>query len=300
MTNAWLFNREIARGDYANALPYLDAMLRIDLQGQKRQLLPMLVAYTNSPLALKALTTFLATSPPWRTWFMHELSERLTNQSRLIQVYTALSETENPPTKKEVGPYLQRLIKDGNFEQAYQTWRETLQPEERENRTYPFNRDFEIAIDGAPFNWSLGAARGMHAQIVASDDGGRKRALLVEFSGGRVGSPNVNQLMMLPSGDYTFRGKVKTKELHTSRGLWWRIFCANTSAITLAHTELVSGTIPWTDFVVKFQVPATGCGAQWLQLELPARIGPELSIEGQVWYQGLRIAPTPTNAPLDH
>ena len=64
MTNAWLFNREIARGDYPNALPYLDAMLRIDFEAQKRRLLPMLVAFTNNPLAFKALTTFLATSPP--------------------------------------------------------------------------------------------------------------------------------------------------------------------------------------------------------------------------------------------
>jgi hypothetical protein len=51
--------------------------------------------------------------------------------------------------------------------------------------------------------------------------------------------------------------------------------------------------MPWTDFTVKFQVPATDCGAQWVQLELPARIEPEQRIEGQVWYQDLRIAPIP-------
>jgi Tfp pilus assembly protein PilF len=299
MTNAWLFNREIARGDYPNALPYLDAMLRIDLEAQKRRLLPMLVAFTNNPTAFKSLITFLATSPPWRTWFLSELSARLSNQARLVELYTALSETENPPTKKELWPYLDRLIKSGNFEQAYQIWRETLQPEQREN--YPFNRDFEIAIDGAPFNWNLDAPRGAHVEIVTSDDSGRKRALLVEFSGGRIDFASVKQLMMLPSGNFTFRGKVKTKELRTSRGLWWHIFCANPSTITLAHTELVSGTVPWTDFAVRFEVPATDCKAQWLRLELPARIGSEFSIEGQVWYQDLRIAPTSTTglAPLD-
>jgi hypothetical protein len=50
--------------------------------------------------------------------------------------------------------------------------------------------------------------------------------------------------------------------------------------------------MPWTDFMVKFQVPATECGAQWLQLELPARIDPEFGIEGRVWYQDLRITPS--------
>jgi hypothetical protein len=94
---------------------------------------------------------------------------------------------------------------------------------------------------------------------------------------------------------------VKTAELRTVRGVWWRIFCANASASTLANTELASGTMPWTDFTVKFQVPATDCGGQWLQLELPARIEPEQRIEGQVWYQDLRITPdsgTAAAAPL--
>ena len=68
--------------------------------------------------------------------------------------------------------------------------------------TYPFNRDFDIAVDGLPFNWNLEATPGAHVQIVTSDDSGKKRALLVEFSGARVDFANVKQLMMLPAGDY--------------------------------------------------------------------------------------------------
>jgi tetratricopeptide (TPR) repeat protein len=298
---AWLFNRELRRGDYADALPHVDAILRIDPESTT-QLFPALAGFTANPPAVKALTAFLATSPPWRTWFLSELSARLANKARLVELYAALNETENPPTKKELLPYLNRLIKDGNFEQAYQTWRETLPPEQRANESYPFNRDFDIPIDGLPFNWNLEAIPGADIQIVPSVDGDRKRALHVEFSGARVRFANVKQLMLLPAGDYTFSGRVKTEELRTSRGLWWHIFCANNPAKTLANTELVSGTMPWTDFTVNFQVPAEDCRAQWLQLELPARIEPELRIEGQVWYQYLRIAPTPTTepAPLDH
>src|SRR5262249_24391010 len=112
MINAWLYNREIARGDYPNALPYLDAMLRMDFQAQKGRLLPILISYHTNPPAFKALTSFLATSPPWRTWLLSELTARLPNQTRLIQLYAALNETANTPTKKELSPYLNRLIKD--------------------------------------------------------------------------------------------------------------------------------------------------------------------------------------------
>ena len=297
-TDAWMLNREAGRGDYAHALPYADAMLRMDWQFQP-ELFPVLASFTVDPRAFEALTTFLATAPPWRSWFLSELSGRLANRTRLVQLYAALNDSENPPTKNELRPYLIRLIQDENFELAYQIWQATLPPQQRGSEIYPFNRDFEFPVDGLPFNWSLEAVPGADVQVVSTTvDGGKKRALLVEFLGARVHFANVKQLMLLPTGEYSLSGRVKTAELRTVRGLWWRIFCANASTSTLAHTELVSGTMPWTDFTVKFQVP-TNCAAQWLQLELP--VEPELRIEGDVWYQDLRVTPAaaaPATAPL--
>jgi tetratricopeptide (TPR) repeat protein len=291
-TDEWLLNREAHRGDYARALPYADAMLRTSWPFQP-ELFPVLASFTVDPRAFEALTALLATAPPWRSWFLSELSARLANQTRLVQLYAALNDSENPPTKDELRPYLNRLINDENFELAYRTWRATLPPQQRADETYPFNRDFEFPVDGLPFNWNFEEIAGADSRIVPPVENGKKRALLVEFSGARVRFANVKQLLLLPAGDYSFSGKVKTAELRTSRGLRWQVFCANASANTIAYSELVSGTMPWTDFTVKFQVPATGCGAQWLQLELPARIDPELRIEGQVWYQDLRITPAP-------
>jgi hypothetical protein len=294
-SQAWLFNRDFRHGDYAQALAHADAILRMNSEWQA-ELFPVLAALTVDAQAFKDLTDFLATSPPWRTWFLSQLSARLANQARLIQLYAALDETEKPPTKQELRPYLDRLIKDGNFDQAKQTWHDTLSREQRVSETYPFNRDFDLPIDGLPFNWNLETVPGAEIQIVPAADGGGKSALLVQFSGARVSFANVKQLMLLSAGDYSFRGRVKAEELVTTRGLWWTIFCADSVAKTLAHTELVSGTLPWSDFAVNFQVPATDCEAQWLQLELPARIEPEKKIAGQVWYQQLRIAPNPAPA----
>lgn len=292
-TQAWLFDYETRLGHYADAVPHLDAMVRADF-GSRNEFFPMLAALTAYPPSFKALTTFLATSPPWRQWFLSELARRLSNQARLIELYSALDKTDNPPTKKELSPYLNRLINDGSFEQAYQAWHETLPPEQRVHETYPFNRDFELPIDDLPFNWNLEIATGADIQIVSADDGSRKRELRVQFSGARVHFA-VKQFMLLPPGEYTFTGGLKTEQLLTTRGLWWRIYCANGSA--LANTELVSGTTPWTEFKVDFQVPGTGCEAQRLQLELPARNGPEQRIEGQAWYRNLRITPGQTVRP---
>jgi tetratricopeptide (TPR) repeat protein len=290
-SQAWLLNRDVRRGDYAHALAHADAILRVYYREWQMEFFPVLAALTVDPRAFKALTDFLATSPPWRTWFLSQLSTRLANQGRLIQLYGALNETKKPPTKEELRPYLGRLIKDGNFDEAYQAWRSTLPAEQRVSETYPFNRDFDSPTDGLPFNWNLETVPGAEIQIV-SPDGGGKPALRVQFSGARVSFTNVKQLMLLSAGAYSLRGRVKTEELVTARGLWWTIFCADGNSRTLAHTDLVSGTIPWTDFAVNFQVPATDCRAQWLQLELPARIDPEKQIAGEAWYQQLRIMPT--------
>jgi tetratricopeptide (TPR) repeat protein len=290
-TEEWLLNREAQRGDYADALLHADAMLRLGSEFEAG-LFPVLASFTVDPRAFEALTAFLATSPPWRSLFLSRLSARLANQTRLVQLYAALKDTENPPTKDEWRPYLNRLIKDENFELAYQTWQATLPPQQRTDETHPFNRDFELPVDNLPFNWSLQTIAGGDMQVVSLADSGKKRALFIEFSGGRVDLSLVNQLMLLPAGDYNFSGRVKAAELRTDRGLWWRIFCANSSGNTITNTELVSGTMPWTDFTVKFQVPATDCAAQWLQLELPARVASESRIEGQVWYQDLRVTPT--------
>ncbi len=291
ITQSWLFDRDVRRGDYEHALPHVDAILRTDPEFNT-ELLPVFAWFTANSRAFKALTDFLATSPPWRSWLLRELSGRLVDRSRLVQLYSALKETENPPTIDELRPYLTRLIKDGDFEQAYQMWRDTLPPALRANETYPYNRDFDAPMDELPFNWVLNTIPGADIQIVSSPDGGRKRALRVQFSGARVDFANVKQLLLLPPGNYTLGGRVKTQELQTSRGLWWHIFCADDVTKTLAQTELVSGTVAWTDFKVDFQVPTKACKAQWLQLELPARIATEHKIEGQVWYQYLQIAPT--------
>jgi hypothetical protein len=293
MTDEWLLDRLSLRGDYLHALPYADAILRVSMEEIKVELFPVLASFTVDPRAFEALTAFLATSPPWRTWFLSELSGRLADQTRLVQLYAALSKTGNPPTNDELRPYLNRLIKDENFDLAYQTWRATLPPPQQAAiKTYPFNRDFEFPVGNLPFNWNLENVTGADIQVVSSVDSDKKRALLVEFSGTRVRSLNVRQLMLLPAGDYSFSGSVKTAELRTTRGLWWHIVCATAPANTLANTELVSGTMPWTDFTVKFQVPAGDCAAQWLQLELPARTESESRIEGQVWYRNLHIPTT--------
>lgn len=295
-TQSWLFNRAVRRGDFANALPHVDAILRVNLDAYEL-LFPVLAAFTVDPNAFKALTDFLTTSPPWRSWFLARLSAQLANQARLVQLYSALKDTPNPPTTGELKPYLNRLIKDGDFERAHQIWRSTLPATLSATEILLYNGDFELAVNDLPFNWELRSITGADMQIAAASDGRKTRVLHIEFSGARVLFANVRQLLVLPPGNYSLTGRQKAEGLRAARGLWWRIFCADNPKTVLGRTELVLGPLPWSDFTLQFRVPASGCKAQWLQLELPARIASEQTIEGEVSYEHLRIVSAQTTGP---
>jgi hypothetical protein len=50
---------------------------------------------------------------------------------------------------------------------------------------------------------------------------------------------------------------------------------------------------PWRETDAAFEIPATGCGGQWLALVLPARIPAEQRIGGRAWFDSIRIRREP-------
>jgi hypothetical protein len=194
-----------------------------------------------------------------------------------------------PPTALEMKPYLDRLILVGRFEEAYQDWRATISPTETPGR-FPYNRNFEAPLDGLPFNWVFDSISGAEIQITEAPDRANARAMRVQFSGARARFGRVGQLLMLAPGSYDLELAVKASSLRTERGPVWQISCAESHALQ-AETKPATGTTPWTDLKVSFNVPASDCKAQWLQLIIPARTASESEIEGEVWFQSFRVTP---------
>ena len=293
-SQAWLVNRNIQRGEFEPALSHIDALLRVT-PGLIEQTFPVLTAFTIDKRTFDALASFIATAPPWRSEFLAKLSNELSDTGRLMQLYSILKDSQYPPNATELRPYLDRLIRDGRFAEAYKSWRETLPPKQRTSEVYPYNGDFSAPIDGLPFNWLLRSTSGMDIKIVASPGDGNGRALQFQFSGARVADFTVGQLMVLPPGEYRLTGKVRAEELRTQRGIAWQISCAESSNNSLAHTNLVAAAMPWTSFSVNFVVPVGHCRAQWLNLEIPSRTASERQVEGQVWYENLQIVRVPND-----
>ena len=135
----------------------------------------------------------------------------------------------------------------------------------------------------------IAPTKGVTTEVVDTGEKDRGRALRVVFGGTRVPYHQVSKLLMLPPGAYQLSGLVKADQLVNERGMIWHIFCAEDTKVSLATSTAVVGTFPWRPFSTDFDVPATGCHAQWLRLELAARFPIEEQVSGAVWYDGLTI-----------
>jgi hypothetical protein len=280
----WLVSRALSRGDFAAALFHLDAILRTHPE-TRDQVLPLLAAFISDPRVRPPLVRLLEKDPPWRAWFLNAAPPRVVDRASLGLLYAEMHAGTRPASQEEIQPYLDRLVSDGLFGEAYAAWVETLPPQRRSDPAALYNGSFQYPISGSEFDWKILQSVGADVEIV----GAEPRALRVEFSGARVDFHNVSHLLALPPGGYSLAGQVEAESLQTQRGVRWRLFCAGHSDSSLGQTDLVAGSVPWHPFTLFFVVPPKTCQAQVLQLELPARIELEKVVDGVVSYRNLQI-----------
>lgn len=292
ITQSWLFTQNVENQRFARALEHFDAIMRVGPPGTlEAQLFPVLMVLSNKPDGLAAIAEFLKSTPPWGNSFITSFAQDSKDPSLVDRLFDRLGSPQNAIV---VNAHLNRLVREGRYADASRIWQRTLTPEQLSKTQLLFNSSFSLPIDGAPFNWQFTSARGAIIEIADTDG---DRALRAQFSGARVSLESVGQLLVLPPGTYRFSGRMLAENLRTTRGVWWRVFCAGQGGETLGRTDLISGSLPWTYFNFQFVVPMTGCEAQWLRFENPARVPSEAQIDGELWFDSLKITRTaPKNA----
>lgn len=287
--NVWLANYELRRGDYGKALTRIDALVRTDPTSRKT-VFPVLLAMAETPEALEKLVAVLGNKPPWRAWFLGMIPGRATQLTSLSGLYLRLISTPEPITPAELKPYLDRLVAQNAIEQAYYLWIKFLPEDTLARLGYLYNGSFDLQHTNLPFDWVIHPIQGATIQFAPLPEGNGQRALLVEFAQKRVPFRHVTQMTLLPPGRYRFAGRYRASELNNRRGMSWRIYCAEKPGGLVAETERVSGTTAnWREFEIAFEIPKTGCRAQWFRLELAARINAEQEVSGSIWYDDLEI-----------
>jgi hypothetical protein len=150
-----------------------------------------------------------------------------------------------------------------------------------------FNASFETDPSGLPFDWMIRPGAGVSIDIGPAPDREGGRALNISFDQGRIEFGGVTQLVVLTPGKYRFDAQYMG-EVIGQRGLKWRIVCANGS--TISESRMIAGRAPtWKNIEFSFTVPAD-CPAEYLRLDLDARMSSEQFVSGRVWFDDLWLA----------
>ncbi|MGX1308058.1 hypothetical protein AB7M35_002816 [Amorphus suaedae] len=294
--HVWLYDNALQRGDYAGAIAHADVVirarpeLRYTLYDSMRQLVVL-------PDAVQALSTALARNPPWRTEFLLRASDNPPSLGGTTALFAELQRTPSPPTNRELGQLLTKLVDGGKFQDALFLWLSVLPSDQFATLDYLSNGDFRFPLSGLPFDWSIKPVEG--ADITIEATAGAEEALRVQFYRGRVDFQNVSKLLTLPPGKYKLQGREKADAFDTERGTVWRVYCAGPTPRILGASDPLRGTTDWKTFEADIDVPADNCPAQWLRLEIDARVALEKDVNGgSIWFDDLSITraePAATN-----
>lgn len=287
-SHVWLIDHYLRRRDLPAAIGHMDTLLRVEPEVTPT-LLPVLVALASDPLAQPALADRLAASPPWGPGLLTHLAVNAPDVNAFGPLMDRLRQTAGGLRPDVLAAWVDRLTREDRWGQAYLTWVSQLPPERLQGLGNLYNGGFEWEPGQGGFDWRLGKVPGARIGRLPGSGVDGERALRVAFEDRRVPFAHVRQMLALPPGRYRLAGRARPENLRTERGLAWTVTCATADARPLGETEPLSGHGGWRDLALDFEVPAQGCGGQWLTLRLRARIPAEQRIGGVAWYDSLRI-----------
>jgi tetratricopeptide (TPR) repeat protein len=289
-TRRWLFNHHIEASEYPAAVADIDIMLRAEPH-LIEPLSVTLVGLATRPETQPAFLAVLANAP-WRVPVLAMVLRQAKDLDALGRLLDQLRGQSRGLEPTLASAWIERLILDRRYAQAYLQWRSELAATDRKVIGNVFNGDFTLTPSNTGFDWRLDAAPGLHFDRLPAGEPADGLALRIGFDGQRVLFQHVRQLLLLPATRYVLTGRVRVDDLQSDRGLIWELRCADPDRLLAASTPW-HGTAPWQDFRLNFEVPKTDCRAQWLWLKLPARIPSEQSIMGSIWFDHLRITRLP-------
>ena len=279
--------------DYDAVLKYADILLWRRPVFAKH-ITPVLATLADNDNTRPKVDALLLRGPSWRMAFFQHLPASITNIQTPLKLLLKLKEGQTPPRDREILYYLNFLLKNRLYDQAYYSWLQFLTPEQLTKAGFLFNGSFELALDLMPFNWTVPWNTGVTIDTPARFDNASQKALRVTFSEDRVKNILLlSQFVVLAPGGYILEGRHKG-ELTGSRGLRWRILCyaQDGRRRSLGKGPMLIGKIPkWQKHEFDFVIPDRDCGAQRIELHLDARTLSERLISGSVWYDDIKITP---------
>lgn len=277
-------------GDLAGGMRQLDAMLRLSPR-RGEILFPAMAQQTADPAFARVLVDTLAKRPPWRRGFLGSLAAKGTPPGAMDRIYAGLQKRDSL-TEPEVRGWLNQILREGRWGEAYALWIGTLDPKPSQLPAV-YNGGFEQPATDMGFDWHTPRAAGVFTSLEPVTGATGAQAAHFHFIGRPAASGGLRQPLLLAPGEYRLSLRAKAEFLHSEQGLQWVVRCAGGK--TLATLGPLEGNFDWQARTEAFEVPATDCPGQWLELVNPAVRGSAQVVSGDLWIDDITIAPaTPT------
>jgi tetratricopeptide (TPR) repeat protein len=180
--------------------------------------------------------------------------------------------------------YTNFLVSRKLFQDARDVWVSQLsdRPSGYFTSQFLYNGDFEQELSLAPFDWSIDPVDHVEVHRDSKAYSGRF-SLRIRFDGwGNIDYHNVAQKTVLRPGRYRLQAYIRSEDVSTDQGAFFRVSDAENPKRLSVETEQVRGTTPWHALATTFVAsPAT----QVVEVSVARRPSAKFDnkINGAVW-----------------
>ncbi|WP_257558087.1 hypothetical protein [Sphingobium sp. CFD-2] len=269
----------VAQGDIVGALRHYDIALRTkkDAPGV---LYPVLIAALGDPAIRNGLVQLLRSQPIWGSDFVNHVARSDGDPVAAAAFFRTLQEKRFPVSGPASATITNRLLAAGRFEDAWQYYASFREGVHKGRSRDP---NFTAVIDApTSFDW-IATSRGGVSGSILSDQGGGLFDFSISMGNGGI---MLQQLQMLPPGDYVLEGRSVGVEQPARSRPYWRVRCR--SGREVARADVPNSTEKNGQFAGAMSIPAD-CPVQILALV--ARSSDDIAgVSGQITHLLLRPA----------
>lgn len=255
-TQLWAIEVAVARSDIAGALKHYDIALRTKTSAPEL-LYPVLVAAAADPNIRVELIRTLAAKPVWANSFIYYAARNSTDPAGIAELFRGLERAKFEIPADASKTLIDALIANKSFAEAwsyYAALRRGADPQMSRDPDFGTMPETPVAFD-----WVAKNAVGISTAIQPGSSNG-----LFDFAvSPSVGGVLLQQLQMLPTGEYVLEGRSMGIEQPAGSRPYWTLSCRG--GRELGRLEVANSSHDEGKFAGRFTVPAD-CPLQVLAL----------------------------------
>ena len=244
----FLADHYLRSGQVRSGLAEMAVLARLTPRSREA-FVPALADYARTPGAAGPLSVFFASSPEFKPLVLETLAARPENAGLVLRLAGPRSSSGSQGDAQWQRVLLTRMVEAGEYAKAYAVWDRLTGAGTPGGALH--NARFTDQAAPAPFNWTLHSGSAGVAEPAA---GGGLQVIYY----GRENIGLANQLLVLRPGPYRLRMSASGEA--GADGLVWTIRCQPIDRVIL-ELPVKAGVN-----AANFEVPASGCAAQLIEL----------------------------------